>query len=888
MLTLVCPQPRVRPSFSKNQPLFQNQLIRVILPLALALATTACSTLNAGSPTALPAVHPIAVSGSLPSATVGSAYSAVLTASGGTAPYTFSTRTGQLPPGLRLNATTGAISGMPRLLGSFHFTIFVTDKSETAQGMKTFLMTVKRPVTQPPVSVEVSPASLTLAPGATHQFLALVSNASTPAVTWSATAGAITATGMFTAPKVSASTTVQLTAISAADPTKTASAVVAVEVASNPSSSALALTTTALPDATEGSPYAAALHASGGKTPYQWKLAGGSLPSGFSFNANQAAIQGITSQSGAFSLTASVTDASGQTVSRKLALSVSASSTGNFDGPAELPRVYLNSSMADTPAPGTVHLVSSSAALQSELNSAKCGDTISLQAGSIFTGSFVFPAKNCDDNHWIVVRTSAPDSALPPEGTRMTPCYAGVSSLPGRTDFSCPSTKNVLAKIVLPGNGSGPIVLGDGANHYRLLGLEVTRVSSKEVVYNLVINTQNGNADHIVLDRMWIHGTAQDETTRGVMLSGSTYAAVVDSFLSDFHCVSISGACGDSQAIAGGLGDRAMGPYKIVNNYLEAAGENIIFGGGSATVTPADIEVRRNSFFKPLTWMKGQPNFVGGKDGHPFIVKNLFELKNAQRVLLEGNVFENSWGGFTQVGFALLLTPKNPGTCPVCQVSNITIRYNTFSHAGAAMQIANGLSDNGFAAQEGGHYSIHDLVFDDMFYPGCLDCNGVMFQMSTSTSASSGFWLHDVSIHHITVASNRAKAGWTIAGPAGQQNFAFDNSIVDTGVTANSNAGGGAAQCYYGRAVIRGVLDNCWSHYTFANNVIIGTPNGKTWPAENFAVPSVASVGFVNWNGGIDGDYHLAASSPYKGKASDGKDPGADIDAVDAATAGVR
>jgi hypothetical protein len=45
--------------------------------------------------------------------------------------------------------------------------------------------------------------------------------------------------------------------------------------------------------------------------------------------------------------------------------------------------------------------------------------------------------------------------------------------------------------------------------------------------------------------------------------------------------------------------------------------------------------------FKPLTWMKGQPGYVGGTDGNPFIVKNLLELKNAERVLIDGNLMEN-------------------------------------------------------------------------------------------------------------------------------------------------------------------------------------------------------------------------------------------------------
>ena len=132
----------------------------------------------------------------------------------------------------------------------------------------------------------------------------------------------------------------------------------------------------------------------------------------------------------------------------------------------------------------------------------------------------------------------------------------------------------------------------------------------------------------------------------------------MDSFFTDFHCISGAGSCSDAQAIAGGGGDLPTGPYKIVNNFLEASGENIIFGGG-ANPTPTDIEIRHNHFFKPLIWLKGQAGYVGAANGNPFTVKNLLELKNAQRVLVEGNILDYSWGGFSQSGFAILLTPKN-------------------------------------------------------------------------------------------------------------------------------------------------------------------------------------------------------------------------------------
>src|SRR5690606_23447694 len=91
----------------------------------------------------------------------------------------------------------------------------------------------------------------------------------------------------------------------------------------------------------------------------------------------------------------------------------------------------------------------------------------------------------------------------------------------------------------------------------------------------------------------------------------------------------------DSQAIAGWNGP---GPFKIVNNYLEGAGENIMFGGATPRIeglVPADIVIRGNHFHKPLRWRIGDPSY----EGIPWSVKNLFELKNARRVVIDGNIF---------------------------------------------------------------------------------------------------------------------------------------------------------------------------------------------------------------------------------------------------------
>jgi hypothetical protein len=559
----------------------------------------------------------------------------------------------------------------------------------------------------------------------------------------------------------------------------------------------------------------------------------------------------------------------------------------NFDGPAELPREYATSSLKDTPAPGKTWMVRAGQSLDQALASASCGDIVQLQAGATFSGNFVMPAKPCDDSHWIIIRTNALDSSLPPEGTRLTPCYAGVPSLPGRPGLNCSSKENVLAKIEFNGRGgSGPITFASGANHYRLIGLEVMRELSPATVHNLI--EFEGPADHLVFDRLWLHGTAQNETVRGIMLGPSRYISIVDSFFTDFHCVSRSGSCSDAQAIAGGFSDGRMGPYKIVGNFLESSGENILFGGGAATFTPADIEIRHNHIFKPLTWMPGQPGYVGGSNGNPFIVKNLLELKNAQRVLIEGNILENSWGGIGQIGFGLLLTPVNQDNqCSICQVTDVTIRYNSIRHVAAGLQIANAMPGTG-PALDGERYSIHDIVIDDI--------DGVKYngpsefaQISVTPGAPV---IQNVTINHVTAFPPKTLfiIGDTVATSKQMKNFVFTNNIVNAGIYPVWSSTGAADDCSYSNSPLT-TFNTCFSGYTFAANAIIAVPAlapAAKWPSRNYFPATAGAVRFVNYNGGNGGDYHLQSSSPYKGKGTDGKDLGADVDAIQSATAGVQ
>jgi hypothetical protein len=746
----------------------------------------------------------------------------------------------------------------------------------------------------PALQVVVTPSSATVSSERSLQFTAQVKNSSSTGVVWSASIGSITPEGLFHAPKVTTQQSVTVVAASAANPAVRATASATIIPVQ-----ALQIATSSLSPGTKGRSFSNALSASGGISPYIWSVGSGQLPPGLLLSPSTGVISGVPSQTGTFSFAVALNDASNERTTKSMTLAVSSptTTTGNFDGPAELPRVYLQTALAYTPAPGQTITVKAGDNLQAALNKVNCGDTVQLQAGATFlakgSSEFVLPARSCDDQHWIIIRTSTPDASLPPPGTRMTPCFAGVASLPGRPVYPCPKPQQLLATISYPTMADGPITFANGANHYRLIGLEITRVANNRQQVTQLIGPEVGGAmDHIVLDRLYIHGTPRDETRRGVFLSGGTNVSVQDSYLSDFHCNSRVGACVDSQAIAGGSGSLPMGPFKIVNNFLEAAAENILFGGSRASQTPADIEIRFNHLFKPMFWMPGQPGF----SEPAFIVKNSFELKNAQRVLFDSNLLEGSWGGFSQDGFSVVITPVSQpssdlpsgvmGLCPLCQVTDVTIRNIFISHVGGGFEIANPFNKPNGVAARGERYSIHDVIIDDMNglkYNG----RGTFAQVSTIPSPL----LQDVVINHVTAFPPRVlfNVGATI--PLKMTDFNFTNSIITAGELPLSTTGDGRGPNCADPDVPLKVMINCFSGSLFSSNAVLASPAKyppSSWPGGNYFYNSPASIGFVNFNNGNGGDYHLLPTSPAKGKASDGLDLGANAEAVYAAISTVR
>ncbi len=341
-----------------------------------------------------------------------------------------------------------------------------------------------------------------------------------------------------------------------------------------------------------------------------------------------------------------------------------------------LPRVYVDTTW--NPPNGATWNVNSSSTLTLALNHANPGDTIVLSNSSIYSGNFTLPAKTNPNGLWIYIETSGL-SSLPPPGTRINP----------------QTQEQYLAKVTTP-NVSPAFTLAPGANHYRLIGLEITTGStqggnqqnnppSNNFTYCLVCwNPALGSAepDSITIDRSYVHGSPTQDVGQGIQCNASN-CAVIDSYISDIH-----EATDDSQAV---LVYWSPGPIKIVDNYLSATTEDLMFGGAGGyndPYVPSDIEIRNNHMFKPLTW---DSCGVGGtvppgsllangtacppSPSNQWEEKNNLEIKSGQRMLISGNIMENTWVS-AQTGSSVLFTVRTSQSGNIAVVDDITFENN--------------------------------------------------------------------------------------------------------------------------------------------------------------------------------------------------------------------
>jgi hypothetical protein len=235
-------------------------------------------------------------------------------------------------------------------------------------------------------------------------------------------------------------------------------------------------------------------------------------------------------------------------------------------------------------------------------------------------------------------------------------------------------------------------------------------------------------------------------------------------------------------------------------------------------------------------------------------------------VLITGNILENNWVD-AQTGFAFLVTPRTEyGTAPWVYVQDITFTYNVLRHTASAVNISGLDSGDPQKLVRGRRILIQNNLFDDINGKAWGGGDGRLFQILAGAGA--------VTIDHNTgFQSNQL----IFADGIPSINFVYQNNITphnSYGVMGSGYASGDPS------------LNHYFPGFVFSKNVIesiasSGVPQ-SSYPASTFFPSDWAAVQFVAF---ANGNYALAPSSPYKNAGTDGKDIGADIAGLNAATA---
>jgi len=283
----------------------------------------------------------------------------------------------------------------------------------------------------------------------------------------------------------------------------------------------------------------------------------------------------------------------------------------------------------------------------------------------------------------------------------------------------------------------------------------------------------------------------------------------------------------------------------------------------------------RTSNTENAFWTSTNPFFTDAGDpgtaGTPraatlWSVKNIFELKNAQDIIVEGNVFENLWVA-DQPGYPIVLTPRNQsGHAPWVVVQRVTFQNNIVRHTAGGVNILG--TDNLAPSQRTNHLTIYNNVFDDL----------TASSWGTARVFQAGDGPDSVRIDHNTTITTQTNIYWLYGGPKAAPT-PITNTTISNNMSAHNSFGLNGNNFSSGNSAINA--------YLMPTGVVIGNvlAGGKAslYPAGNF-FPTV-SAWQSNFASYATGDYHLVPGSSYTNAGTDGNDLGANIEIVAGETA---
>ena len=294
---------------------------------------TATAVVRPAAATRAAAGTPLTLDAALVNGWVGEPYTGFVWGSGGTAPYTWSVTSGALPAGLSLDSSTGIISGTPTAAGTTGFTVTATDASSPAETASEHVSITIAATS----ALSVSVTSLPTATAGQAYSATMAATGGVPVYSWSVTSGTLPDglsldpdTGIISGtPTTAGSSTFTVEASDAASPTaNTATKTLTLTV--DPSTAALTLGTPALPGATAGETYDAALPSTGGTAPLAWSISTGALPPGLTLDPVAGVISGIPTQAGTFSFGVAVSDAASNTSTETVSITVAAGTAASI------------------------------------------------------------------------------------------------------------------------------------------------------------------------------------------------------------------------------------------------------------------------------------------------------------------------------------------------------------------------------------------------------------------------------------------------------------------------------------------------------------------------------------------------------------------------------
>lgn len=499
---------------------------------------------------------------------------------------------------------------------------------------------------------------------------------------------------------------------------------------------------------------------------------------------------------------------------------------------------------------------------------------------------------------------------------------ATAAAQPYQSTYQCVNDNGRTHFVPLDQQYDGPyeltagIQFAGGANHYRLIGLEVTfppvpstyTALGGGIYYGSLISLPTSSSN-IVLDRLYVHG--QDFPAEGpnaaIYFDGSSQALIncyvdqISYWMPTFTPERYTSAL---------MIQDGPGPGRIQNNYLSAIGITVYVSESKTTTSPvpSDYQVFGNYFFKDDKYRLGSPTNISLEGGRYYGNRHSLEFKEGHRWSVQGNIFSGNFAAINQgASVAVTSSPADNGTTTTndMQVSDIDFSNNIFTSTPQGFVFAGTYAmttTNGAFTTPSPKTVSRIRIDNNLFYQ--LDSSLVTnpayaIKVANAIPFTLGYGAEDFRYSHNTSYCNSRQDGPLasfFSAPLAGAGLAMNDNVACFGL--NGVAGPGVTGV---GSVAATALNVNWNFYPgflpawqFTNNVIYGDPTpgvqpnlATQWayPTGNFWPANDTAVGF---NNAAAMDMGLTSSSPYKGLATDGTDPGVDMVRLAAATSNTQ